>query len=71
MSAVNPEILVWAHGTAGLTLQNAAARVGIRGVRGVAAVHRLAPATESPDNVFDQRLPGTPRTLDFTTGWRR
>ena len=34
-------------------------------------VDRLAPATESPDNVFDQRLPGAPRALDFTTGWRR
>ena len=71
MSAVNPEILVRAHGTAGLTLQNAAARVGIRGVRGVAAVHRLAPATESPGNVPEQRPRRAPRALDFTTGWRR
>ena len=42
MPAVNPEILVWARETAGLTLQDAAARVGIRDARGVAAVDRLA-----------------------------
>ena len=71
MSAVNPEILVWAHGTAGLTLQDAAERVGIRDARGVTAVDRLAPATESPGNVLDQRSCRVPRALDFTTGWRR
>ena len=42
MPAVNPEILVWARETAGLTLQDAAAKVGIRDARGVAAVDRLA-----------------------------
>ena len=42
MPAVNPEILVWARETAGLTLQDAAARVGISDARGVAAVDRLA-----------------------------
>ena len=42
MPAVNPEILVWARKTAGLTLQDAVARVGIRDARGVAAVDRLA-----------------------------
>ena len=41
MPAVNPEILVWARETAGLTLQDAVAKVGIRDARGVAAVDRL------------------------------
>ena len=41
MPAVNPEILVWARKTAGLTLQDAVAKVGIRDARGVAAVGRL------------------------------
>ncbi len=42
MPAVNPEILVWARETAGLTLQDAVAKVGIGDARGVAAVDRLA-----------------------------
>ena len=41
MPAVNPDILVWARETAGLTLQDAAAKVGIRDARGLAAVDRL------------------------------
>ena len=41
MPAVNPEILVWARKTAGLTLQDAVAKVGIRDARGVEAVDRL------------------------------
>ena len=41
MPAVNPEILVWARKTAGLTLQDAVAKVGIRDARGVAAIDRL------------------------------
>ena len=41
MPAVNPQILVWARETAGLALQDAASRVGIRDARGVAAVDRL------------------------------
>ncbi len=41
MPAVNPEILVWARKTAGLTLQDAVARVGIKDARGVQAVDRL------------------------------
>ena len=39
---VNPEILVWARETAGLTLQEAAAKVGIKDARGVEASDRLA-----------------------------
>ena len=42
MPAVNPDILVWARETAGLTLQDAVAKVGIRGARGLAAIDRLA-----------------------------
>ncbi len=41
MPAVNPEILVWARETAGLTIQDAVAKVGIRDARGLAAVDRL------------------------------
>ena len=41
MPAVNPEILVWARESAGLTLQDAVTKVGIRDARGVAAVDRL------------------------------
>ena len=49
MPAVNPEILVWARETAGLTLQDAAARVGIGAARGVAAVDRLAALERGDD----------------------
>ncbi len=41
MPAINPEILVWARKTAGLTLQDAVSKVGIRDARGVAAIDRL------------------------------
>ena len=41
MPAVNPDILVWARETAGLTLQDAVAKVGIRGARGLEAIDRL------------------------------
>ena len=49
MPAVNPEILVWARETAGLTLHDAAARVGIGAARGVAAVDRLAALERGDD----------------------
>ena len=49
MPAVNPEILVWARKTAGLSLQDAVAKVGIRDARGVAAVDRLT-ALERGEN---------------------
>ncbi len=39
---VNPEILVWARETAGLTQEQAARKVGIRAARGVVAADRLA-----------------------------
>ncbi len=41
MPSVNPEILVWARESAGLSLQDAVAKVGIRDARGVSAVDRL------------------------------
>ncbi len=41
MPAVNPDILVWARETAGLSLQDAVARVGIRDAGGLAAIDRL------------------------------
>lgn len=49
MPAVNPEILVWARETTGLTLRDAAAKVGIRDARGVAAVDRLAALERGDD----------------------
>ena len=49
MPAVNPEILVWARETAGLTLEGAATKVGIRDAYGIAAVDRLA-ALERGEN---------------------
>lgn len=49
MPAVNPRILVWARETAGLTLQDAVARVGIGDAGGVPAVDRLA-ALERGEN---------------------
>ena len=42
MPAVNPEILVWARETAGLTRQGAVTKIGIGDAYGVAAVDRLA-----------------------------
>ena len=49
MPAVNPEILAWARETAGLTLQDAVAKIGIRDARGVAAVDRLAALERGED----------------------
>ena len=72
MLAVNPEILGRARETEGTTLQDAAARGGIRDTRGTTGVDRLASATESPDNVLDQRPSSAPRgALGFTAGRRR
>ena len=42
MPTVNPDILVWARTTAGLTLDDAARKVGITDARGVAGADRLA-----------------------------
>lgn len=48
MPKVNQEILVWARETAGLTFEEAAEKLGIREVRGVSAIDRLA-ALEAGD----------------------
>ena len=50
MPAVNPAILVWARKTAGLTLQDAVAKVGIREARGVAAIDRLSALERGEEN---------------------
>lgn len=42
MPNVNPEILVWARQTAGLTLEEAVQKLGINDARGVEALDRLA-----------------------------
>lgn len=49
MPAVNPEILAWARESAGLTLQDAVSKVGIRDARGVTAVDRLAALERGDD----------------------
>lgn len=48
MPAIKKEILVWARETAGLTLAEAADKLGIREARGVPAIYRLA-ALEAGD----------------------
>jgi Zn-dependent peptidase ImmA (M78 family) len=42
MPQINPEILVWARETAGLTPEEAVRKLGIRDARGVGAIDRLA-----------------------------
>lgn len=42
MPAVNPKILLWARETAGLSPQDAVAKIGIKDARGEAAIDRLA-----------------------------
>jgi hypothetical protein len=41
MPAVNPEVLVWARQTAGLSIAEAVTKLGIQDARGVAAADRL------------------------------
>ncbi|MBK8822348.1 MAG: helix-turn-helix transcriptional regulator [Anaerolineales bacterium] len=41
MPSINPEILVWARKTAGLTEEEATERLGIQDARGILAVDRL------------------------------
>jgi len=50
MPKVNPNIIRWARETAGLTLEEAAKKLGIHQARGVSAIDRLV-AIESGDNV--------------------
>ena len=49
MPAVNPKILLWARETAGLTRQDAVAKIRIKDARGEAAIDRLA-ALERGEN---------------------
>ena len=65
MPAVNPEILVWARKTAGLTLQDAVAKVGIRDARGEAAVDRLAALERG------EREPTRPTLVKMAQQYRR
>ena len=65
MPAVNPEILVWARETAGLTLDEAVAKVGIRDARGEAAVDRLAALERG------EREPTRPTLVKMAQHYRR
>jgi Zn-dependent peptidase ImmA (M78 family)/transcriptional regulator with XRE-family HTH domain len=65
MPEINPEILVWARETAGLTPEEAAEKLGIRDARGVAAVDRLA-ALETGDDV-----PTRPMLVKMAKHYRR
>lgn len=65
MPAVKPEILVWARETSGLTTEQAAERLGIRGARGVKAVDRLAAMEEGAQPV------GRPLLLKMAKLYRR
>ena len=49
MPRVNPEILKWARETAGLSLADAVAKVGLGGARGMLAVERLAALEEGAE----------------------
>lgn len=42
MSAVNPDMLIWARETAGLDLESAAKKIGLNAARGVSGADRLA-----------------------------
>ena len=65
MSPINPEILIWARETAGLTPDEAVERLGIRDARGVAAADRLA-ALEA-----GKEVPTRPMLLKMAKQYRR
>ena len=65
MPAVNPEILVWARETAGLTLHEAVSKVGIRDARGEMAVDRLAALERG------EREPTRPTLVKMAQHYRR
>ena len=56
MPAVNPKILLWARETAGLTRQDAVAKIRIKDARGEAAIDRLA-ALERGEERADAACP--------------
>lgn len=65
MPAVNPQILLWARETAGLTREEAAARLTIRDAHGMAAADRLA-ALENGDDPVTR-----PTLLKMAKAYRR
>ncbi|HRW66042.1 MAG TPA: XRE family transcriptional regulator [Candidatus Competibacter sp.] len=65
MPRINPEILVWARETAGLSLEEGASAVGINAARGRTGVERLA-ALERGDEE-----PGRPLLLRMAQKYRR
>jgi Zn-dependent peptidase ImmA (M78 family)/transcriptional regulator with XRE-family HTH domain len=65
MPAVKPEILSWARETAGLSIEEAAQRLGIKDARGVAGADRLRALEEGEEVV------GRPTLLKMTKVYRR
>ncbi len=65
MPQVNPEILVWARQSAGLNMENAAAKLGFRDSSISSATEKLA-AIE-----YGQREPTRPQLLKMATQYRR
>lgn len=65
MPDLNPEILLWARETAGLSLQEAASKLGIDDARGVPGAERLA-ALEA-----GERQPSRPLLLKMAKQYRR
>jgi len=65
MPKVNPDILYWARETAGLTLEEASQKLGIREARGVSSVERLA-ALET-----GEKEPTRPMLLKMAKRYRR
>jgi len=65
MPAVKPEILVWARETAGLSLEDAVQRLGIKDARGRAAVDRLQAIETGEDAV------SRPMLLKMAKNYRR
>lgn len=65
MPAAKPEILTWSRETAGLSVEEAAAKLGIKDARGVAAADRLA-ALEAGHGV-----PSRPLLLKMAKHYRR
>jgi hypothetical protein len=65
MPAAKPEILVWARETAGLSIDEAVAKLGIRDARGVAAADRLRALETGRD------APSRPMLLKMAKQYRR
>ena len=65
MPEVNPEILIWARETAGLSLEDAAKAVGINDARGKVGADRLAEIEAG------ERAPSRPQLLRMSKKYRR